>query len=88
MDWRHVSIAIVVNGLIIFHTLTMMTDEVFYHRAYYEYGDCEFSVTKNLFKEPMIDHNDCGIPRIPFEEWRDRQKETPELPYEINWSEE
>ena len=86
MLWKKISIALVISSLIIFHILTMYTDELFYYRKYMELDGCEFSVTKNLFEEPMIDDNDCGIPRISFEEWKEkrRRESFPDIYYETD----
>jgi len=87
MLWKKVSIGIVVVSLIIFHVLTMYNDDVFYYRVYMYYGGCNFSVTNNLFDKPRIDKNDCGIPEVPLEDWRDmkRKEDYPELPYNITF---
>jgi len=87
MLWKKVSIGIVVVSLMIFHVLTMYTDDVFYYRVYMYYDGCNFSVTNNLFDEPRIDKNDCGIPEVPLEDWYDmkRKEDFPELPYNITF---
>jgi len=86
MLWKKISIAIVISGLIIFHILTMYTDDIFYYRQYMELDGCKFSVTKNLFEDPMIDDNDCGIPRISFKEWKERRRREsfPDIDYDTN----
>ena len=79
---------ILILGVTIFHILTLTTP-LYYHRVFMQYNDCNFTVTRNLFKPPMIDPNDCGIPEIPFYEWREKSLRPDiniewELPYEFN----